>query len=354
EAVKLERFNTIARRSLGNCQDQLRKRGGVYERAHARREALAHKARRDLGISMPRGVFKRDLDTVLDTTHLSNLTGITNDTDASTLFTGNSSCILAPETTQGPYYVDGEFVRYDLREDQAGVDLYVDVQLIDVTTCEPVSNVFIDFWHANSTGVYAGIVANGNGNSDDASNLNSTFLRGIQETDADGVAQFLTVFPGHYTSRATHIHILAQENGTTFANGTYKASDVKHVGQFFFDQDLITQVEATSPYTTNTQTLTTNAEDSILSSEAGTIDPVLEYVLLGEDVSDGIFAWGAMGINVTASYDVSSAATLTEDGGVANANSGVGGGAGGAPSGSSFPSGFSGAPSTAASTTASA
>ncbi|KAI0317724.1 Intradiol ring-cleavage dioxygenase [Amylostereum chailletii] len=332
EAVKLENFNALARRSLGNCQDQLRKRGGVYERAHARREALAHKARRELGISMPRGLFKRDLDTVLNTTHHSDLTGVTQNSDAATLFTGNNSCILAPETTQGPYYVDGEFVRSDIREDQQGVDLYVDVQLIDVTTCEPVPNVFIDFWHANSTGVYAGVVANGNGDSTNENNWNTTFLRGIQETNEDGVAQFLTVFPGHYTSRATHIHILAQENGTQFDNGTYKATDVKHVGQFFFDQDLITEVEATSPYSTNTQTLTTNAEDSIMSDEAATIDPVLEYVLLGEDVSDGIFAWGAMGINVTASYDISSAATLTESGGVENPHSGMGGGPGG-PSG---------------------
>ncbi|KAI0318283.1 Intradiol ring-cleavage dioxygenase, partial [Amylostereum chailletii] len=282
-------------------------------------------------------VFKRDLDTVLSTAHLSNLTGVTADSDPSTLFTGNSSCVLAPETTQGPYYVNGEYVRTDIREDQEGVDLYVDVQLIDVSTCEPVPDVFIDFWHANATGVYSGIVASGNGNSGDASNLNTTFLRGIQETNADGVAQFITVFPGHYTSRATHIHILAQENGTTSANGTYKATDVKHVGQFFFDQDLITSVETTAPYSTNTQTLTTNADDQIMSEEADTIDPVLEYVLLGNDVSDGIFAWGAMGIDVSASYDISPAATLTEDGGVENANSGMGGG--GMPSGSGFPSG---------------
>jgi hypothetical protein len=47
--------------------------------------------------------FKRDLDTVLATDHQSNLTGVTNNTDAATLFDGNSSCVLAPEVTQGPY-----------------------------------------------------------------------------------------------------------------------------------------------------------------------------------------------------------------------------------------------------------
>lgn len=43
--------------------------------------------------------------------------------------------------------VDYEYVRWDIREDQEGVDFYVDVQLIDINTCEPVPNAFIDFWH---------------------------------------------------------------------------------------------------------------------------------------------------------------------------------------------------------------
>ena len=52
-----------------------------------------------------------------------------------------------------------------------------------------------------STGVYGGVSSNGNGNSDDLTNLDNTFLRGIVETDVNGVAQYETVFPGHYTSR---------------------------------------------------------------------------------------------------------------------------------------------------------
>lgn len=49
--------------------------------------------------------------------------------------------------------------------------LYVDVELIDINTCQPVSGLYMDFWHANATGVYSGIVANGNGDDSDASNL---------------------------------------------------------------------------------------------------------------------------------------------------------------------------------------
>lgn len=58
---------------------------------------------------------------------------------------------------------------------------------------------------ANSTGVYSGVESSANGNSDDASNLDNIALRGIQQADDDGVVQFSTIFPGHYTGRATHI-----------------------------------------------------------------------------------------------------------------------------------------------------
>lgn len=139
--------------------------------------------------------------------------------------------------------------------------------------------------------------------------------------------------PGHYSGRAPHIHILAHQNVTIFANGTLTSDSITHVGQFFMDQSLITEVETTEPYASNTQNLMTNTEDSILSEEAETINPFLEYVLLGDSINEGLMMWGTMGIDTSADYTVSPAAYLTPDGGVANANSGMGGG-GAAPSGS--------------------
>ncbi|KAJ7074104.1 aromatic compound dioxygenase [Mycena amicta] len=351
EYVRRANFQKTARRSLASCHEELSKRGGIHERARERRQqaAAAQRRRRELPANVP---FKRDTTSVLATDHKSNLTGVTNNTAAATLFDGNSSCVLAPEVTQGPYWVSGEYVRWDIRDDTEGVDTYVDVQLIDVSTCQAVPNVYIDFWHANATGVYSGIVANGNGvGTADPTNIasllaspfivdtklisqNNTFLRGIQATDSDGVAQYLTKFPGHYTGRTTHVHILAHVNATVFKNGTVTSAGVTHVGQFFFDQSLVTEVEATSPYSTNTQTLTTNTEDSILSEEAGTIDPML-------DIDDGLMMWASMGIDTSADYTVSPAAWLTPNGGVANANAMGGGpdGGGGPPGGSNSASG---------------
>lgn len=86
----------------------------------------------------------------------------------------------------------------------------------------------------------------------------------------------------------------------------------------FFDQDLITQVESVSPYSTNTQSTTLNSEDSVLVDEAASSDPMINYSLLGETVADGIFGWLAFGVDVSKSYNVKPAASLYSSGGVEN------------------------------------
>lgn len=135
-------------------------------------------------------------------------------------------------------------------------------------------------------------------------------------------------------------------NATVYANNTLSGNSVSHVGQMFFDQDLIGLVDAVEPYASNTQEITENSNDSILSEEASDVDPMIEYVLLGDDVSEGVFGWLAFGMDATASSTVSPAANLYAEGGVANANSNMGGGGappggnstGGAPTGA-MPSG---------------
>ncbi|KAF2445633.1 aromatic compound dioxygenase [Karstenula rhodostoma CBS 690.94] len=332
-AERREFLSSVKRSDLSHCAAKLKARG-VNKRNVVRREAALEKAR------AKRALRKRDLDTVIATDHNATAQGYTLNTDATTLFSGNASCVLTPEVTQGPYYVGGEWIRSNVVEDQAGVPTLIDYQVIDVDTCEPVTGVYLEMWHCNSTGVYSGVVASGNGDSSDESNINNTFLRGIQKTDADGVAQFETTFPGHYTSRATHIHLMVHTNATLYVNGTLGNNvSTSHVGQAFFDQNLISAVELTEPYNTNTQEITDNSDDSIFNEEADGVDPFHEYTLLGDDISDGVFAWLAFGIISTQVNSVTPASYYYAEGGVANKNSGgMGGGSGGAPpSGSGAP-----------------
>jgi hypothetical protein len=127
-------------------------------------------------------------------------------------------------------------------------------------------------------------------------------------------------------------------NGTVLPNGTLSGGAASHVGQIFFDQDLISDVEATAPYSTNTQDITLNADDSILAEEANTTDPIVNYVLLGDTVEDGILSWMTIGIDPSSSYNITAAATYGENGGLANSDSSQFG-PGGAPPSGAVPSG---------------
>ncbi|KAF2108095.1 Intradiol ring-cleavage dioxygenase [Lophiotrema nucula] len=333
-------MKTAERRSLAHCAEKLKERG-ITQLSIARRQAAVEQLR------MKGGIERRDFGKALNTSHHSSQ-NYTSSTPADVLFAGNASCILSPEVTEGPYYVSGEYVRQNVVEKEPGVPLTYEVQVLDVKTCEPLQGVLLEMWHCNSTGVYGGIAGgNSNGASDDRE-LNNTMLRGIQPSDKDGVITFETVFPGHYTGRTPHIHVLAHLNATVLPNNTVAGGTVSHVGQLFFDQSLISAVELTAPYSANTQQLTTNAQDFIMAQEAENGDPIIEYTYVGSKVEEGLFGWIAFGVDASANHTVNAAASYGANGGKANPNPGFPGGpfpSGGFPSGfpgfpSGFPSGF--------------
>jgi protocatechuate 3,4-dioxygenase beta subunit len=155
--VKRQEFVDTARRSVAECQSKLK----------ARHLAAKRRAKRDAFLQERHG-------------KLQSRAVQTSDPFNDTIPT----CILAPEEEVGPYYVSGELIRDDVREDQEGIDLLVDVQVFDVATCTVLPNVMVDFWSCNSTGVYSGVEAE--------DTLGLTFLRGLVESDEDGIVQLTT------------------------------------------------------------------------------------------------------------------------------------------------------------------
>ncbi|KAA8643377.1 hypothetical protein EYZ11_003425 [Aspergillus tanneri] len=309
-------------RGLSHCTEKLHARGHEASNV-ARRELTVEKLRHRRGLR-PRALYPRarDFDATIPipTSHHSSL-DVDQTVDPAVLFGSNATCILGPDTTEGPYYVSGELIRKDVSEEQAGVPLYLDFQIIDTSTCDPLPNIYLDIWHCNATGVYSGVLARGNGDSNDVSLLDATFLRGIQKTDKTGVVQFESIFPGHYTGRTHHIHVLSHPGNSTTVNPNGTISGLfnphaSYVGQTFFDQDLIYKVEALDTYAANKQPLTTNDEDGILAGEAKVIDPFMQYVYLGDRIEDGLFAWISLGIDASRESNVRAGAYYTENGGV--------------------------------------
>lgn len=248
--------------------------------------------------------------------------GYTIDTPEDTIFGSNNTCALVPETTIGPYYVTGEYIRTDITEGQAGIPTHIEIQFVDMNTCEPVTEVLADVWHCNSTGFYSGIDT-----SEGEGGLNTTFLRGVQIADADGVASFDTLFPGHYDGRVTHFHLVVQDDYTLQPNNTYTGGNTLHIGQLYFDDTLVKAVEATEPYTQNTIAYTTWEVDGWMLEEAtAEYDPFVEYVQLSEDIEDGLLAWITVALDLSSDHssNLTAAAHYYETGGVAVSGSSKG------------------------------
>ncbi|GLB40899.1 putative aromatic compound dioxygenase [Lyophyllum shimeji] len=148
----------------------------------------------------------------------------------------NSTCITAPEVTEGPHYINNEYVRTDLTETQNGVKLVLDVGVINTTTCKPLPNVFVELWAANATGVYGGYHAGG-----------------ATLTPQGNVPAWRLLYQCK-RNRRNHHHLIF-----------WVLPSVVHIGQFFFAETWNDKVFATSPYNTNKQTRTLNSQDSILT-----------------------------------------------------------------------------------------
>ncbi|PHH85740.1 hypothetical protein CDD83_11235 [Cordyceps sp. RAO-2017] len=288
-----------SRRALGRCADSA-EAVALGERAVARRAAQADALRRERGIKTPlvRRAERSAFDKWAAVSHDASSRGYGLDTPMGSLFGCNTSAALVPETIIGPYFVEGERIRSDLADGQAGVRVHLDYQFIDINTCRPVPGLLVDVWHANATGVYSGVTARGQGG------LRTTHGRGVQRTDDDGVVQFDTVFPGHYAGRTNHFHVMSTGGATVLPNGTYQGGTAQHIGQTYFDDDLIRAVEAVEPYSRNKQPHMSNADDDFTADEAtADADPFMNYVYLGESPADGLLMWMAIGIDPDADYN---------------------------------------------------
>jgi protocatechuate 3,4-dioxygenase beta subunit len=178
-----------------------------------------------------------------------------------------TTCVLTPEMTEGPYYVEEILLRKNIIEDRAGVPLNLRISVQDPTSCVPLANAAVDIWHCDAQGYYSGISGEnpgGGGAATGNENLDTTFLRGVQLTDADGVAAFETIYPGWYTGRTIHIHMKVHVEGAA-ADDSYEGGHVAHTGQLFFDDAISDQVYQTEAYggRDNAQR-TFNDDDNIL------------------------------------------------------------------------------------------
>lgn len=319
ERVPSHAARPLLGRNLDHCA------GKFQEPAFAKRFTEKHgeeflRLRRSIGMEPADSpsIHKRDYLSVSQIDHKSDKT-VTFDMAPSALFEDAGACILMPSVDQGPLYVLGEEVRKDITNGETGLKMTLAIQVVDVGTCEPVPNAYMDIWSSNATGIYVGVQGYpGMGDPNDASILKGTTLRGLQPTDSDGIATFDTLMPGHYDGRATHIHSIVYLDAKLEANNTITGGRAAHVGQIYFDQGLITDVDTLQPYQQNTMTILPNVRDALFMMGANGDDPIVRYALVGDKVEDGLYAWIRFGVNMQNNLRVNPAAFWTADGGVMN------------------------------------
>jgi protocatechuate 3,4-dioxygenase beta subunit len=170
----------------------------------------------------------------------------------STVTPSDIACILTPEETLGPFFIDVGLARSDIREDRAGIPLRLVLQLADIDGCTPIRDAVVNIWHTDAAGLYSGFPNQPGG----IDTTGETFLRGFQMTDANGRVEFTTIYPGWYPGRTVHIHARIHLDATTVL-----------VTQVYFPDTVTDAVLTQAPYSDRPNRDTTNATDSIARND---------------------------------------------------------------------------------------
>lgn len=174
--------------------------------------------------------FRHDLTRMIGRRRLFSLMGGFGVVAMSGLPAVALDCVALPWETQGPYPADGSnlrdgqmvnaltedgVIREDLRPSFGtltpvadGLQLDLELTLVDADGCTPLPGHAIYIWHCDTTGLYSLY---------DTPEAN--YLRGVGIADAAGKVRFTTIFPGCYDGRWPHIHFEVFESIEQAVNG---------------------------------------------------------------------------------------------------------------------------------------
>lgn len=196
-------------------------------------------------------------------------------------------CVVRPEQTEGPYFVDELLNRSDIRSDPgsgivkpgAPLQLTINVSRVTGTECAPLAGAKVDVWHCDALGVYSDVT-------DPRFNtVGQKFLRGYQVTDAKGAARFTTIYPGWYQGRTVHIHFKVRTDAGTGGRSH------EFTSQLYFDDALSQAVYAKAPYAARGQRTARNSDDGIFRTGGA------QLLLAPEPSGDGYAANFGLGLN---------------------------------------------------------
>lgn len=175
------------------------------------------------------------------------------------------ACVVTPQQTEGPFFIDKRLQRSDIRADSASgairegtpLTLTLRVHALGRSACMPVPGAIVDVWHCDANGQYSGVEHRA------GSSVKESFLRGYQLTGPDGVVRFITIYPGWYPGRAVHIHFKVR----SAASGNRRS---EFTSQLYFNEAITDIVHAGGIYRRRGRRDVLNAEDGLFRHDDGT------------------------------------------------------------------------------------
>lgn len=218
-------------------------------------------------------------------------TGTTDTTSAGTTTSGTSTsstsadgtCTVIPEETAGPYPGDGSnganalilsgIVRSAITSSFAGasgvatgIPLKIEITLVNASSsCAELEGYAVYLWHCDRSGLYS-MYSN--------AVKSENYLRGIQESDAEGKLTFESIYPGCYDGRWPHIHFEVYKSLSAAANVKNKIA----TSQIAMPAASSKLVYATSNYSSSTSNFnkTNLSTDNVFSDGSSLQLPTVE------------------------------------------------------------------------------
>ena len=230
---------------------------------------------------------RREVVTLLAATGAVFLAGGSLNSKRAIAATPGPSCVVRPEQTEGPYFVDERLNRSDIRSDPADgrvrpgtqLALTLAVSRISGGDCQPLVGAQVDIWQCDALGIYSDVQDPG------FSTIGQKFFRGYQVTDVRGEARFVTVYPGWYAGRTVHIHFKIR-------TAPMAQRSFEFTSQMYFDDELTDRVHAPPPYAAKGPRTARNQHDRIFRRGGD------QLMLAPTATTDGYAATFAVGLQL--------------------------------------------------------
>ena len=136
---------------------------------------------------------------------------------------------LTKSVEEGPYFKTGSPQRTSIAgPGTAGKKLIMEGYVYD-KNCQPITNAWLDFWHADGNGTYDNVGYN---------------LRGHQFTDETGHYHLETVRPIEYGPRTAHVHVKvrANDNSPILTTQLFFPEQKRNLSDSIFNSALVMDV----------------------------------------------------------------------------------------------------------------